>query len=202
MARPTKSTIDSLKNWILDAKGDMEEAGYKGFKQIDHVVVGSNIHHTEHLIFRIPRRYALLNIQDLVDKIVDKSGVSDGFVFVSSMHTSAAVFLNDADTGLLHDIARKFTHLAPYSETEYDYSKPTGTTGATVSSSQDGKDSGDAHLKSILIHHSVSVPITKSRLDIGPDQYLFYAEFDGLRDKRIIVKVTGISSAPQSNTQQ
>jgi len=214
MARTTKSTVDSLKNWLFDTTGDLEEAGYKGFKLIDHVVVGPHIHHTEHLIFKLPKRYALFNLHDLVEKIVEKSGVQDGFVFVSSMHTSSAVYVNDSDTGLLHDIAHKLTDLAPYSEADYEYhhvpTPASSTAGSSTSNAQSNnntetdpvvKDNGDAHLKSILIHHSVTVPITKFKLDIGPEQYIYYAEFDGKRDKRIIVKITGITTNNTNNTQ-
>jgi thiamine phosphate synthase YjbQ (UPF0047 family) len=197
--------------------GDLEESGYKGFKLIDRVVLGPHIHHTEHLIFKIPKKYALMNIHDLIEKIVIKSGVQDGFVFVSTMHTSAAVYVNDSDTGLLHDIAHKLTELAPFSEVDYEYntasaSSVSAASSAAASASLSGgsaspdigitKDNGDAHLKSILVHHSVNIPITKYKLDIGPDQYIYYAEFDGKRDKRIIVKVTGINAANANITPQ
>ena len=109
-----------------------EEGGYKGFKLIDHVESGPSIHHTEHHIFRVPKRYALLNIDDIVSMVIAKSGVYDGFIFVSSMHTTSAVLVTDSDQGLLHDIARTFTDLAPYSSDAYDFHKsaqePTPTT--------------------------------------------------------------------------
>ena len=103
------------------------------------------------------------------------------------MHITAAVYVNDAEIGLLHDIARTLTDLAPYGKDAYQHN-------------QTGEDNGDAHLKSILVHHQVQVPITKHRLDIGPYQQVFYAEFDGLRDKRIIIKVQGLAS--QAKAQQ
>jgi len=196
MARPTKSTVDSIKNWILDVKGDLEwlkeEGGYKGFKLLDHLESGSSIHHTEHHIFRVPKRYALLNIDDIVSAVVQKSGVYDGFIFLSSMHTTSAVIISDSSQGLLHDIARTFTDLAPYSTDQWEHHR---------TASEANTDNGDAHIKNLLLHSGVQIPITKGKLDIGPDQYPWYAEFEGKKEKRIIMKVTGIKR-PDGGSEQ
>ena len=143
---------------------------------------GSTCHHTEHHIFRVPKRYAIINIDELVQRVITKSAVYDGFIFVSSMHTTAAVFIADQSTGLLHDIARTFTDLAPYSTDQWEHHK----TG------EPGTDNADGVMKTLLLHAAVQVPISKGRPDIGPEQYPFFAEFDGKKEKRIIMKVTGI----------
>jgi secondary thiamine-phosphate synthase enzyme len=150
--------------------------------QIDHVEVGGSCHHTEHHIFRVPKRYALINVDELVQKVIDQSAVYDGFIFVSSMHTTAAVFIADQSTGILHDIARIFTDLAPYSTDQWEHHK----------TADPNTDNADGAIKSLLMHHGVQIPITKGKADIGPDQYAFYAEFDGKKEKRIIMKVTGL----------
>jgi len=187
MAKPSKATVDSIKNWILDAKGDMEEAGYKGFKLIDHYEAGFNVHHTEHHIFRIPKRYALINLDELVQKTVAKSAVYDGFVYIASMHTTASIFIQENSQPLLHDIAQRFTDLAPYSATDYTHNSSTAANPST-----DTIDNGDAHIKQLLIGNGAQLPITKGKVDIGPDQYIFLAEYDGKREKRVIMKVTGL----------
>lgn len=181
MAKPTKATIDSIKNWVLDTKGDMEEAGYKGFKLIDHVEAGAQAHHTEHHIFKVPKRYALINIDDIVHKVVEKSGVVDGFIYIASMHPSSSVYVSATSQGLLLDIAHNFTDLAPYSTDAFQHNNPATNV-----------DNGDAMIKNLLMGNSVTMPITKGQMDIGPDQYVYYAEFDGKKDKRVIIKVTGL----------
>jgi secondary thiamine-phosphate synthase enzyme len=102
----------------------------------------------------------------------------DGYVLVSAMHITAGVFVNDDEEGLWQDIWEWLERLAPY--------RPDYRHHLT------GEDNGDAHLKSILVHHQVIVPITDGDLDLGPWQQIFYAEFDGQRRKRVIVKVFGI----------
>jgi secondary thiamine-phosphate synthase enzyme len=99
-------------------------------------------------------------------------------MLVSAMHITAAVFVNDDESGLHEDIWEWLEKLAPF-RAEYKHHRT-------------GEDNGDAHLKSMLVHHEVIVPITKGRLDLGPWQRVFYAEFDGQRDKKLIVKVMGI----------
>ncbi len=134
--------------------------------------------YTEYLWFNTRNRRELINITETVRDIVKKSGVKDGYVLVSAMHITAGVFVNDDEEGLWQDIWEWLEKLAPY--------RPDYRHHLT------GEDNGDAHLKSILVHHQVIVPITDGDLDLGPWQQIFYAEFDGQRRKRVIVKVFGI----------
>jgi secondary thiamine-phosphate synthase enzyme len=123
------------------------------------------------------KRREYLHITPQVEAIVKKSGVKEGMVLVSAMHITAGVYVNDNEPGLIQDIDQWLDRLAP-ARPDYQHH-------------QTGEDNGDAHLKSMLVHHQVIVPITSGRLDFGPWQRIFYAEFDGQRDKRIIVKVMG-----------
>lgn len=132
---------------------------------------------TEYLWFNTKRQREYINITDTVEQIVQKSGIQEGMVLVSAMHITAGVYVNDAESGLLQDIDDWLEHLAPYRQ---DYRHH-----------HTGETNGDAHLKSLLIHHEVIVPITKGKLDLGPWQQIYYAEFDGKRRKRVIVKVMG-----------
>jgi len=132
---------------------------------------------TEHMWFNTPEHRQYLNITEDIRKYVKKSGVKEGLCLVSAMHTTAGVWVNDADDGLLHDIDDFLERLAPFRE---DYRHHHG-----------GESNGDAHMKSLLVHHQVVVPITKGDFDFGPWQQIYYAEFDGQRKKRVIVKVIG-----------
>lgn len=131
---------------------------------------------TEYLWFETKARRELVRVTDTVAKLVKKSGIEEGFVLVSAMHITAGVFVNDNEPGLWEDIWEWLAELAP--EKDYRHHRT-------------GEDNGDAHLKSLLIHHQVLVPVTKGELDLGPWQQIFYAEFDGQRRKRVIVKVMG-----------
>ncbi|MCX6012654.1 MAG: secondary thiamine-phosphate synthase enzyme YjbQ [Chloroflexi bacterium] len=132
---------------------------------------------TEYLWFNTNKPREFLNITHKIEEIVKSSMITEGFVLVSAMHITAGVYVNDAESGLITDIEEWLEKLAPY---KYDYKHHvTGETNA------------DAHLKSLLIHHEVIVPITKGDLDLGPWQQIYYAEFDGQRRKRVIVKVLG-----------
>lgn len=133
--------------------------------------------HTEYLWFNTKKRREIIHITDTVRGIVKKSAVDEGFVLVSAMHITAAVYVNDLEEGLFEDIWEWLEKLAPYRE---DYKHH-----------QTGEDNGDAHLKNLIMHHQVIVPITKGDLDLGPWQRVFYAEFDGQRRKRVVVKVLG-----------
>jgi len=133
--------------------------------------------HTEYLWFNTKNRKEIIHITDKLREIVKKSSVEEGFVLVSAMHITAAVYVNDLEEGLFEDIWEWLEKLAPYRK---DY-KHHGT----------GEDNGDAHLKNLIMHHQVIVPITKGDLDLGPWQRVFYAEFDGQRRKRVIIKVIG-----------
>jgi len=133
--------------------------------------------HTEYLWFNTRRKHEYIRITDKVQEACSKSGIQEGMVLVSAMHITAGVFVNDNEPGILSDIAHFLEGLAPK--------------GPDYQHHRTGEDNGDAHLKSILIHHQVIVPVTKGRLDLGPWQEIFYAEFDGQRDKRVIIKVLG-----------
>jgi secondary thiamine-phosphate synthase enzyme len=132
---------------------------------------------TEYLWFSTRKRREYVNITTQVQDIVAKSGIAEGMVLVSAMHITAGVYVNDAEDGLIADIDEWLDQLAPF--------KPGYRHHRT------GETNGDAHLKSLLIHHEVVVPITAGSLDLGPWQQIYYAEFDGQRRKRVVVKVLG-----------
>lgn len=132
---------------------------------------------TEYLWFHTKQKREYINITGSVEEIVSKSGVREGMVLVSAMHITAAVYVNDAESGLIKDIDQWLDGLAPFNP-DYQHHLT-------------GETNGDAHLKSLLMHHEVIVPITEGRLDFGPWQQIYYAEFDGRRRKRLVVKVMG-----------
>jgi secondary thiamine-phosphate synthase enzyme len=132
---------------------------------------------TEYLTFHTKKHREYIHITPRIEAIVAKSGLKEGMVLVSAMHITAGVYLNDNESGLIADIDEWLEKLAP--------------TGPNYRHHQTGEDNGDSHLKALLIHHEVIVPITGGRLDLGPWQRVFYAEFDGQRDKRVVVKVMG-----------
>ncbi len=133
--------------------------------------------HTEYLTFNTRKHREYVHITPQIEAIVKNSGIKDGMALVSAMHITAAVYVNDNESGLIHDIDEWLETLAPF---RADYRHH-----------QTGEDNGDSHLKSLLVHHEVILPITAGRLDLGPWQRVFYAEFDGQRSKRVIVKVMG-----------
>lgn len=132
---------------------------------------------TEYLWFNTKKPREFVNITHKVEEIVKSSRILEGFVLVSAMHITAGVYVNDAESGLIADIEEWLENLAPYNPAYRHHA--TGETNA------------DAHLKSLLIHHEVIVPVTQGKLDLGPWQQIYYAEFDGQRRKRVIVKVLG-----------
>ena len=132
---------------------------------------------TEYFWFETKQRRELVRITDRVAEVVANSGVKEGMALVSAMHITAGVFVNDDEPGLHQDIWEWLQHLAPE--------------GPDYRHHQSGEDNGDAHLKSLLVHHQVVVPITAGRLDLGPWQRIFYAEFDGQRAKRLVLKAIG-----------
>lgn len=133
--------------------------------------------HTEYITFNTRRQREYINITDRVAAEVAQSGVREGMVLVSAMHITAGVWVNDAEDGLIADIDEWLEHLAPFRE-DYRHHRT-------------GETNGDAHLKSLLVHHQVILPITAGKLDLGPWQQVYYAEFDGRRPKRLIIKVMG-----------
>jgi len=133
--------------------------------------------HTDYLTFHTEKRREYINITDRVETAVAASGVREGMVLVAAMHITAAVYINDAEEGLIADIDEWLDNLAPY--------------GPDYRHHRTGEDNGDAHLKNLLMHNQVIIPITKGKCDFGPWQQVYYAEFDGRRNKRVIIKVMG-----------
>ena len=132
---------------------------------------------TEYLTFNTGKSREYINITSKVQDAVAKSGCREGMVLVSAMHITAGVYVNDAENGLIQDIDDWLEKLAPK--------------GPNYRHHRTGEVNGDAHLKNLLIGHEVIVPITAGKLDFGPWQQIYYAEFDGKRRKRIILKVMG-----------
>ncbi len=132
---------------------------------------------TEYITFNTKNRREYINITSDVDKVLKKSGIKEGMVLVAAMHITAAVYINDAESGLIKDIEEWLQKLAPE--------------GINYNHHRTGEVNGDAHLKNLLIGHQVIVPVTEGELDFGPWQQIYYAEFDGQRRKRLIIKVMG-----------
>jgi secondary thiamine-phosphate synthase enzyme len=133
--------------------------------------------HTEYLVFETRRRKEMVHITEQVEQVVRRSGVKDGLCFVSPMHITAAVYVNDHESGLIEDIGKWLEELAP-ERPDYKHH-------------QTGEDNGDAHLKRQIMGREVVVAITRGALDFGPWEQIFYGEFDGRRPKRVLVKIIG-----------
>ena len=133
--------------------------------------------HTEYLTFKTTKHREYINITPQAEAALRKSGIREGMILVSAMHITAGVYVNDAEDGLIQDIDAWLEKLAPYRD-DYRHHRT-------------GETNGDSHLKSLIIHHEVIVPITNGKLDFGPWQQIYYAEFDGQRSKRVIIKVMG-----------
>jgi secondary thiamine-phosphate synthase enzyme len=132
---------------------------------------------TDYLHFETRSRRELVNITDRLQDLVRESQITDGFCLVSAMHITAAIWVNDEEVGLKHDLQEWLDELAP--------AKPDYRHHLT------GEDNADAHLKRTLVHHQVTLPVTRGALDLGPWEQVFYAEFDGQRKKRVVVKIMG-----------
>jgi secondary thiamine-phosphate synthase enzyme len=132
---------------------------------------------TDYLWFNTKKRQEFVRITDEVASVVKKSGVKEGIVLVSAMHITASVYVNDWEGGLIEDFQIWLEKLAP--------------SGLDYRHHQTGEDNADAHLKRTLMGHQVLLPITAGKLDLGPWEQVFYAEFDGQRRKRVVVKVMG-----------
>lgn len=132
---------------------------------------------TEYLWFNTTKHREYINITGEVDRVLKKSGITEGMILVSAMHITAGVYVNDAESGLIQDIDKWLEELAPF--------KPDYKHHFT------GETNGDSHLKNLLIGHEVIVPVTNGKLDLGPWQQVYYAEFDGQRRKRLLIKVMG-----------
>jgi len=130
------------------------------------------------LWFEIDERRSYVNITSWVEQFVSESGIEHGLCLVNPMHTTAAVCVNDENSGLLEDIDKWLERLAPHDPvSQYKHN--------------DGEDNADAHLKRHLISHQVVLAITEGRLDLGPWEQILYAEFDGRRRKRVLLKAIG-----------
>ena len=133
--------------------------------------------YTKYLWFNTDKRREYINVTGEVEKAVRDSGIQEGMALVSAMHITAGVYVNDDERGIIQDIDEMLEKLAPY--------------GKAYRHHQTGEDNGDAHLKSLLAHHQVIIPVTNGKLDFGPWQQVYYAEFDGQRKKRVVIKVMG-----------
>ncbi len=134
--------------------------------------------YTKYLTFNTEKRRDLIRITDIVKQAVKESGIEEGLCLISSMHLTSSVIVQDDEEGLHEDIWQWLEKLAPF--------KPDYKHHLT------GEDNGDAHLKNLLVHLQVCLPITNGKLDLGTWQEIFYAEFDGQRRKRVIIKILGI----------
>jgi secondary thiamine-phosphate synthase enzyme len=149
--------------------------------------------HTRYLTITTPERRQFVRLTDEVQQAVAESEVQEGLVLVSAMHITAGVWVNDDEPGIQADAMEWLDKLAPPS-----WAAPAnGVAEQLLPEPGDyrhhrgGEDNGDAHLKNLLVHHQVVLPITEGRLDLGPWQAVFYAEFDGRRPKRLVIKVIG-----------
>ena len=133
--------------------------------------------HTSYLWFDTKQRREYVNITGEIETALQESGIQEGMILVSAMHITAGVYVNDAEPGIIQDLDDMLDRLAPL--------------GPDYQHHRTGEDNGDAHLKSVLCHHQVILPVTAGKLDLGPWQQVYYAEFDGQRPKRIVIKVMG-----------
>ena len=133
--------------------------------------------HTEYLWFTTKQRRELVNITDRLATIVADAGVAEGFCLVSAMHITSGIWVNDEESGLKQDLVEWLERLAPVGDYRHH---------------QTGEDNADAHLKRTIVGHQAILPVTKGKLDLGPWEQVFYAEFDGRRKKRVVLKVMGI----------
>lgn len=134
--------------------------------------------HRKELWFQIPARRALVNITPEVEECLAASGIREGLCLVNAMHISASVFINDDESGLHGDFEKWLERLAPeHPHSQYEHN------GA--------EDNADAHLKRTIMGREVVVAVTEGRLDFGPWERIFYGEFDGMRRKRVLVKIIG-----------
>lgn len=133
--------------------------------------------YTHYLWFNTAKRRELINITDECEAALTRSGIREGMMLVSAMHITAGVWVNDNEPGIQQDAMDMLERLAPE--------------GPDYRHHRTGEDNGHAHLKNLLMHHQVILPITDGRLDLGPWQTVFYAEFDGQRRKRVVIKAIG-----------
>ncbi len=134
--------------------------------------------HTQYLWFNTKNRQEFINITPQVEEELKKSGIKEGFCLVNAMHITSAVFINDDESGLHSDFSAWLEKFAPYGKDRYKHNLS-------------GEDNGDAHLKRTIMGREIVVAITNGKLDFGPWEQIFYAEFDGQRKKRVLIKIIG-----------
>jgi len=134
--------------------------------------------YTQYLWFNTKKRQEFINITPLVQEVVDKSSVKEGLCLVNAMHITSSVFINDDESGLHEDFSAWVEKLAPYGKDKYKHNLT-------------GEDNGDAHLKRTIMGREIVAAVTRGKLDFGPWEQIFYAEFDGQRKKRVLVKIIG-----------
>lgn len=134
--------------------------------------------HKKELAFNTPTRIAFINISKEVQKAVDESGIKEGLCLVNAMHITASIFINDDEQGLHGDFEKWLEKLAPH--------QPVSQYAHNV-----GEDNADAHMKRQIMGREVVVAVTNGTLDFGPWEQIFYGEFDGRRNKRVLIKIIG-----------
>jgi thiamine phosphate synthase YjbQ (UPF0047 family) len=149
--------------------------------------------HTVHMTFNTEERREWIRITEDVQAAVDEAGVAEGMALVSAMHITAGVWVNDDEPGIQADALEWLDKLAPpsWKEPSNEVAEALLPSGGDYRHHRGGEDNGDAHLKNLLVHHQAILPVTEGRLDLGPWQQVFYAEFDGRRPKRLVIKVIG-----------
>ena len=147
--------------------------------------------HTVHKTLTTTQRREFIRITEDVQKAVADAGISEGMVLVSAMHITAGVWVNDDEPGIQADVLEWLDKLAPpsWQEPVTPVAEELLPEGGDYRHHRSGEDNGDAHLKNLLVHHQVIVPVTEGKLDLGPWQQVFYTEFDGQRPKRLLIKV-------------
>jgi thiamine phosphate synthase YjbQ (UPF0047 family) len=149
--------------------------------------------HTEYRTFETENRREFVRITEDVQSVVDEAGIAEGMVLVSAMHITAGVWVNDDEPGLHEDTLEWLDKVAPpsWSDPANDVARQLLPETGDYRHHRGGEDNADAHLKNLLVHHQVILPVTEGKLDLGPWQQVFYTEFDGRRAKRLVIKVLG-----------
>ena len=165
----------------------------QGEWNMGELVIGQAATYVEELWVESPKRYSITPITEDVQRVVSASGIVDGLVLVNPMHITASVYVNDLEYGLHDDIMDRLERVVPFGG-------PDGKEGKEYRHHRTGEDNGDAHLKRQLLGQQVTMPVSNGRLHLGNWEQIHYAEFDGKRRKRILVKVVGVLPLPESET--
>ena len=149
--------------------------------------------HTVYMTFNTDERRTFVRITEDVQEAVDDAGVKEGLALVSAMHITAGVWVNDDEPGIQADTLEWLDKIAPpsWKEPANEVARELLPDGGDYRHHRGGEDNGDAHLKNLLVHQQVVLPVTEGSLDLGPWQQVFYCEFDGRRNKRLVIKVLG-----------